>query len=180
MSNHFMPSPFSLSFCTPTKITQEKKMMNKVSIFIAIVLASTTIVTMAQEANGPPFKWPFLNNPFLNNPLLKNPFLKKQYDSTTLIKKFQCGATIHNVYSCIRLSFININSQKNHLLHSAPDCCTTITAFRERCGDFGVAKLESFIFPPMITSKCSVIDPPAPELAPAPAAGPDADVEIQM
>lgn len=127
-----------------------------------MVLVSSAIA-MAEEANeNALFQWPgFTNNPSM------------------LIKKFQCGRSIHDVYACLRKSFMKLHTNKFSLLHPAGDCCTTIGDFRDRCTGFGIGKLEAFIFPPLLFKQCNAGDASEPASAPA-AAGPAADADVEV
>ncbi|CAI9277422.1 unnamed protein product [Lactuca saligna] len=140
--------------------------MNKVQIFLAVVLASSAIAmaeqTLDQELDEL-FKWPSLTH---------------HYDSLSFFKKFQCVASIHKVYSCLRLSFLKFNTQNFQLLHAATDCCTSISHFRERCSDCKIGQFESFLFPPLLFKQCIAGDAAAPGPAPAAAAGLAADIEV--
>ncbi|KAI3503919.1 hypothetical protein L1887_32411 [Cichorium endivia] len=113
-----------------------------------------------------------------NEELFKWPSLTHHYGSSTFIKEIECGTSIHSVYACLRSSFLNFNSHNFHLLHTATDCCATISDFREKCSDSNVLKFESFIFPPLLFKQCAVGDVGAPGPAPAGASGPAADSEV--
>ncbi|KAJ9537382.1 hypothetical protein OSB04_030115 [Centaurea solstitialis] len=178
--------------------------INTFSLLIAIVLASSATAAMAApppdeqgriyaeprfatrdeelKANDDSlFGWPFFTN---NN-----------HQSIDLIKIFRCHTSVHRVYSCLRLSLFKFPPQRNFdLFHpaAAEDCCPAISNFRDQCGDFSIAKFETFIFPPLLFKRCAVNDPPAattpaPVPVPAPAPEPDtaddetaADVEIEV
>ncbi|KAL4567761.1 hypothetical protein LXL04_023354 [Taraxacum kok-saghyz] len=142
-------------------------MMNRVSLFIAVVLASSAIAAIAEQSLRQE-----------NDALIKWPSLTHHYGSPTFIKKFQCGTSIHNVYACLRLSFLKFNSQNFHLLHAATDCCATVRNFRATCSDSQIGKFESFLFPPVLFKQCMAGDVAAAGPAPAAAAGPAADVEV--
>ncbi|KAD4178716.1 hypothetical protein R6Q59_022323 [Mikania micrantha] len=126
-------------------------------ICIVVVAASSAMNTMADETtdDGAVFQWPSFTN--------------HHHASASFIKRVQCSASIHSVYSCLRSSIPNHHHHK--LLHGATDCCTTIADFRTKCSDFGVRKLESFIFPAMLFKQCSAAAPASP-----PADGPAADI----
>ncbi|PWA96490.1 hypothetical protein CTI12_AA037770 [Artemisia annua] len=142
--------------------------MNKLMLAM-VVFVSLAIVVMAEDHAR--FKWPFFTNSHHHH----------HHDTPSLMKKFQCGTSIHNVYACLRSSFIHIDLQNHNLRYPSNDCCTAIHAFRERCIDYGIGKLESFIIPPMLSKKCPTNDSPA-GLAPAPAEadGPAAADDMQF
>ncbi|KAJ9537492.1 hypothetical protein OSB04_030225 [Centaurea solstitialis] len=97
------------------------------------------------------FGWPFFTD---NN----------DDESADLIKRFRCHASIHHVYSCLRLSLFKFPPHHSFdLFHPAAveDCCTAISNFRDQCGDFSIAKFETFIFPPLLFKRCTVNDAPA-------------------
>ncbi|KAK1430873.1 hypothetical protein QVD17_13956 [Tagetes erecta] len=140
-------------------------------IFIAIVLTSFSTATTANQPDDALFQWPsFINNHHHHDA------------SASFIKRVQCGASIHNVYACLRSSFVKIPNHHQHqhnLLHAATDCCTTVTNFRDRCSGFRIAKLESFIFPAMLFKQCVAGgDSQAPAPAPDAADGPAADLDV--
>ncbi|KAJ0601662.1 hypothetical protein HanIR_Chr03g0131291 [Helianthus annuus] len=144
-------------------------MMNWSPIFITItILLASSTTTIAEEPTGALFPWPTIPT-----------FTNHNHGSGNFIKRVQCGASIHNVYSCLRSSFLKFpllaTIHQHSLLPSAVDCCTTITDFRTRCGDLGIGKLESFIFPALLFKQCSTSEPPAPASAPDAQA---ADVEV--
>lgn len=145
--------------------------MNWFPIFIALVLTSSTATANQPDDNDALFKWPsFINN---NH---------HHHDPASFLKRVQCGTSIHKVYACLRSSFVKLpnHHQHNHnLLHAATDCCTTIADFRDKCSGFGIAKLESLIFPALLFKQCVAGgDPPAPASAPDAADGPAADLDV--
>ncbi|KAI3755992.1 hypothetical protein L1987_55803 [Smallanthus sonchifolius] len=128
-----------------------------------MVLASSTL-TLAEEANDALLQWPS----FTNN----------HHASAGFAKRVHCGVSIHNVYACLRSSFVKIPTHQHNLLHVATDCCTSMADYRNICGDFPIGKFETFIFPALLFKQCSVGagDPPSP--APDAAAGPAGDIEV--
>ncbi|KAI3692635.1 hypothetical protein L6452_32456 [Arctium lappa] len=85
--------------------------------------------------------------------------------------------------SAIAMASTSVSAEDEEF-QATEDCCTAIGNFRDKCGDFNIAKFESFIFPPLFFKKCS--DPPAtsapaPTPAPAPATAADqvaSDIEV--
>nr|GEV42047.1 hypothetical protein [Tanacetum cinerariifolium] len=144
--------------------------MNK--LIVVVVLIASLAIVMADDDHAR-FKWPFLTNRHHHH----------NHDSPSLMNGFQCHTSIHNVYACLRSSFIHNHQQNQKLLHPSNDCCTAIHDFRDRCSDFGIGKLESFIFPALLFRQCPTSDSPAgPASAPAGAEadGPAADDDMRF